>query len=790
MSNRREFLKQAGSLAALPLASNAVPVAHAPESALPAITWHAPGGRVAIRSGNEELLLGLCPAIQQDGSWQTAGGLAAAAGWRPHTDLAGHGSAATLACKLGDLTAELLLVAYEGGQLGCRLSVTNPGSTPITLGQLSPLMTHPRDGFLRLGGDPGEWRVYLDSGACGGKCASYALTENEGHNSGAVTVLWSPSAERAIAIAQVEVERSLTEVVHEFGEKGLLTHQHRWTQSKTPHLRIQQDATGYRLDPAETFILDQCLLVFDADPFRALTRLADAMAAFNHVRKFTNDDAWMGWMTWYNQESHLRGGYGATGDTCASYAVTMEESRFLVDSGLANYGLRDIAIDDGYQKNVHLGDWLETVPTFPTGMEGLARDLRKLGMKPAVWITPFLATEDSAVYRNHPDWFVRYGFDWYHAGPPVKAYQFDPTAPGAIHWLLDVFRTFSKWGYHAFKNDFSGSLISSHGKRYHNQKQTGLMRWRWTWRKIKEALGGDGACSLQLCGANNLGAIGIVDSVRTGSDIGGGVRDAQWKTIRDDTATTAINRWWQNKRFFLCDADNLQVAEYKNYRLYQDTVDYEYKMARSWDEARVRAALVVATGGNIILGDRLTLLEPERLDIIRTTLPLYGESAISLDMFEETIPSLWWHHVVKPWGTWEVLSVVNFGEASMVKEIPLRRMNIPRGANVIAWEFWSRTRHENLQDDILRVVVKPHAIKTFRLTIVQPDQPALVGTSFHIAMGAVEVSEHTRKSDKLHIRITRPGNEKGLCATWSPQQKKVVTCPIEATPQGVTLTIS
>ncbi|MCC7497124.1 MAG: alpha-galactosidase [Bryobacterales bacterium] len=790
MSNRREFLKQAGSLAALPLSAAPSLAGAAPESELPSVAWHAPGERLAIRSGGEDLFLGLCPAIRRDGSWQSAEALAPASAWRPHTDLAGRGAAATLACKLGDLTAELLLVNYEGGQLGCRLSVTNPGSTPVTLGQLSPLMSHPRDGFIRLGGDPGEWRVYLDSGACGGKCASYALTENDGSNAGAVTVLWSPSAGRAVAVAQVEVERSLTEVVHEFGEKGFLTHQYRWTHSKTPRLRIQQDATGYRLDPSETFTLDQCLLVFDSDPFRALTRLADAMAAFNHVRKFTNSDAWIGWMTWYNQESHLRGGFGATGDTCASYEVTMEQSRFLVESGLANYGLRDIAIDDGYQKRVHLGDWLESVPTFPTGMEGLARDLSKLGMKPAVWITPFLATADSAVYRDHPDWFVRHGFDWYHAGPPVKAYEFDPTAPGAIDWLLGIFRTFSKWGYHAFKNDFSGGLISSHGKQYHNRKQTGLMRWRWTWRRIKEALGGDGACSLQLCGANNLGAIGIVDSVRTGSDIGSGVRDAQWKTIREDTATTAINRWWQNKRFFICDADNLQVAEYKNYRLYLDTVDYEYKMARSWDEARVRAALVVATGGNIILGDRLTLLEPERVDIIRTALPLYGESAISLDMFDETIPSLWWHHVVKPWGSWEVLSVVNFGEASMVKEVPLRRMKIPRGATLAAWEFWSRTRHEDVKDDILRVAVKPHSIKTFRLTPVRPDQPTLVGTSFHIVMGAMEVAEHARDAGALRLRITRPGSEKGVCAFWSPKQNGIVTLPVEAGPEGAILTIS
>lgn len=777
MSNRRDFLKQAGALAAAPLSPSAASLTSAsPAPAPPEVRWSVSNSRISILGPAGALYEGLTPGYEEAGSWTPAESLT--------------GTGATLSCKLGSLTGELQLTTEAGGSLRCRLSVHNPGSTPVRLAQLSPLMTHPKDGFIRLGGDPGEWRIYVDSGACGGHCASYALTENEGANRGAVAVVWSPAANLAVAMAQVEIEKALTEVVHQFGEKGYLTKEYRWTHSRTPHLRIQQDTTGYRLDPGETFVLDQCLLVFDPDPFRALTRLADAMAATNHVRKLTNDDAWLGWMTWYNQESHLRGGYGATGDSCASYAVTMEQSRFLVDSGLQRYGLRDIAIDDGYQKYVHLGDWLETVPTFPTGMDGLARDLKKLGMRPAVWLTPFLATEDSDVYRKHPEWFVAHGFDWYHAGPPVKAYEFDTTAPGALDWLLDVFRTFHRWGYFAYKSDFSGRLLYTRDKRYHNQKQTGLMRRRWTWRKIKEALGGDGNCSLQLCGANNLGALGIVDSIRTGSDIGGGVSDNQWKTIREDTGTTAINRWWQNKRFFLCDADNLHVGEYRNLRLYKDTVDFEYKMTRSWDEARVRAALVVATGGNIILGDRLTMLEPERIDIIRTTLPLYGEAAVSLDMFEQTIPCLWWHHVERPWGSWEVLSVVNYGEAALVKEIPLRRMKIRPGATVIAWEFWSRTQHNAVEDGLLRVVVKPHSIKTLRLTVIQPDQPALVGTGFHLVMGAVEVPEHAREGNTLRTRITRPAKEKGVCAFWSAREQRVVTVPVEAGPAGAELKIS
>ena len=793
MSDRREFLKQAGALAAVPWSKlgSSGPGGER-ENIIPKLKWVFSENEIHVDVERQRILRSLYPGYHEAGAWKVGTQMTLVESQIPYSDRVGRGSAMRIGCKLGTITGTLVLVDYEDGKLGCRLDISNPGSDPRVLDFCSPLMTLPGSGSIELQGHPAEWRVYLDSGGCGGKCASYGLNENEGQNAaGAVSVVWSPAGNQSLAIGQVEVERSWTTITYEYGEKGTNNHVYRWAQAKDVYLRIEQDATGYQLDPGETFNLDLCMLVFHPNPFRALIGLRDAMVAFNQVRRFSNDDAWVGWMTWYNQESHLRGGMGATGETCASEAVTVEQSRFIVASGLREYGVKDIEIDDGYQKNVHLGDWLEATPMFPAGMKGVSEKLQQLGMRPGVWITPFMATEDSWVYREHPEWFVRYSFDWYHADPPVRAFEFDPTAPGALDWLLNVYRTFKGWGYWFFKNDFSGGLISSHGKQYYNRKQTGLMRWRWTWRKIKEALGGDGACSIQFCGANNIGGIGIVDSVRTGSDIGPCVSDNQWRTIREDTATTAINRWWQNKHFFVSDPDNLELAEYKNYRLYADRVEFNYKMALSWDEARVRAALVVATGGNIVLGDRLTLIEPERIAIIKKTLPLYGESAVPLDMFEQTIPCLWWHHVEKPWGSWEVLSVVNFGESSLVKDIPLNRMGLQRNQPVIAWEFWSETEHLGIDDGVLRAVVKPHSVKTFRITPVEKNLSALVGSSFHITMEGVEIKNLVSSArGPLRVQVSRPAPEEGKCCFWSAKEQKVITIPLQTGPQSREITVN
>jgi hypothetical protein len=191
-----------------------------------------------------------------------------------------------------------------------------------------------------------------------------------------------------------------------------------------------------------------------------------------------------------------------------------------------------------------------------------------------------------------------------------------------------------------------------------------------------------------------------------------------------------------------------------------------------------------------MLGDRLTLLEAERIAIIKKTLPLYGESAIPLDMFEQTIPSLWWHHITKPWGSWEVLSVVNFGETSLVKEIPLGKMGIGRDQKVIAWELWSGTEHTNLEDGLLRVVVKPHSVKTLRITPIENNRSALVGSSFHITMGAVEVRDVSyEKTGSVHVHFFRPTPEAGSCSFWSAAKNAVISRHVEAGPVGIELKV-
>lgn len=738
--------------------------------------WTDRAGTAGIGAEGKDLIpsLGLCGTVTGTGGETRGTGPFGSYTQRKLTGKTGFGTDAGWA-----------LYSFDSGALGIRLTLTNTSPAAMTLGTVA-LLSFGGKGFA-LGGEPAGWRVYVDSGGCGGDCASHGLTENGGvHRSCGLAVLWSPLSGLAFACGQAEIEKTLTDIKIKYG--GTHAGVYCWSDADAPEITVTQDAEGYELDPGETFACDTVMLMLADDPFFALTEMADSVAAGSHIRGFTKDDVAVGWMTWYNQDRFTRG--APQKYECASEKVTLEQAGHIRRLGLDACGVRDIITDDGYQKEVHLGDWLEAAPTYPDGMGKHAEKLISMGMKPGIWLTPFIVTEDSAVFQQHPEWCVDYGdgkpraaFDWYHANPPVYAYELDPTVPGAMEWIENVFRTFYAWGYRFFKSDFSGSLLYTGGRKFHDIKMTGLMRWRWAWRRIREATGAD--ANLQLCGANNIGAAGIVDSVRTGSDIGGGVSDAQWNAIRNGSSFENINRWWQNGRWFITDADNLLIAEYKKTRIYAGVADMRHKLSLSMREARVRAVMLFATGGNIILGDRLEELEEEKLGIIRSLLPVCGISARPADMFRRKVPYILHHRFVREWGSWDVVSVINYGDEALAEAVALDTLGLDVRGRYAVYEFWTGQVMKSLENGVLYASVPPHDARTFRLTALKPGAAELTGSSFHLSMGMTEIQSLVRRPDgSLRVRFTRPQPETGFCFYVRGSDEAVIKTPVSAGPEG------
>ena len=75
-------------------------------------------------------------------------------------------------------------------------------------------------------------------------------------------------------------------------------------------------------------------------------------------------------------------------------------------------GAELFVLDDGWfgkrdSDTCSLGDWTTIHPKkLPRGLKGLADDIRALGMRFGLWVEPEMVSEDSDLFRAHPDWIL------------------------------------------------------------------------------------------------------------------------------------------------------------------------------------------------------------------------------------------------------------------------------------------------------------------------------------------------------------------------------------------------
>jgi alpha-galactosidase len=69
-------------------------------------------------------------------------------------------------------------------------------------------------------------------------------------------------------------------------------------------------------------------------------------------------------------------------------------------------GVEEFIIDDGWQ--IGLGDWEIDYEKFPNGLKPVFDYIKSKGMKPGLWLSMGAASSNSKVYKEHPEWFVKY----------------------------------------------------------------------------------------------------------------------------------------------------------------------------------------------------------------------------------------------------------------------------------------------------------------------------------------------------------------------------------------------
>ncbi len=137
-------------------------------------------------------------------------------------------------------------------------------------------------------------------------------------------------------------------------------------------------------------------------------------------------------------------------------------------------------LDDGWfghrnNDSSSLGDWWVNEQKLPDGLGALSAEINQLGMEFGLWIEPEMVSEDSRLYREHPDWVLnppdrpytrgRFQLVLDYTRPEVREYIFE-----ALQKILDSANiAYLKWDMNRALTQVWSAALPSHrqGEVYH-----------------------------------------------------------------------------------------------------------------------------------------------------------------------------------------------------------------------------------------------------------------------------------------------------------------------------------
>lgn len=314
----------------------------------------------------------------------------------------------------------------------------------------------------------------------------------------------------------------------------------------------------------------------------------------NSLKGFIAKPKITGWCSWY-----------AFCDNIDEQKI-LKQSKFIAKSK-NEFPLEYILIDDGWTS---WGDWDKVyAQRFPSGLASLCEKILRLGLKPGIWIAPFLVDPNSEVAQNHPDWIVKRGkkaIDGFRLLNPLidrfmpyKKYILDMTNKEVQTYLnqtIDLLLAKNK--FELIKLDF---LYAPHFDPRLKSKQANQIIHNFA-KGIRERNPG---IHIIGCGMPLVPAVGAIDSMRIGPDTIAPNLDRVpvlrklFNTLKVRKTIRAIRQREWTKIYWNIDPDAFVCR--KNTGISDRLL---LKLQKSIIEAK----------GNLFLGDDLTKLPKERIE--------------------------------------------------------------------------------------------------------------------------------------------------------------------------------
>lgn len=159
------------------------------------------------------------------------------------------------------------------------------------------------------------------------------------------------------------------------------------------------------LKPGETLVSPEAVLVFSDEGFGGMSRaFHDTVRAYLLPERFSAAPHPVVLNSWE----------GAYFDYDSDKLCKMMEQA-------AELGADTFVIDDGWfghrrDGTTSLGDWFVFEEKFPGGFARVAQKAKSCGLRLGLWFEPEMISEDSVLFKAHPDWIMSTG-----DRPPVKS---------------------------------------------------------------------------------------------------------------------------------------------------------------------------------------------------------------------------------------------------------------------------------------------------------------------------------------------------------------------------------
>jgi len=415
-------------------------------------------------------------------------------------------------------------------------------------------------------------------------------------------------------------------------------------------------------------------------------------------RRLREEPAPTGWCSWY-------AGYYER--------ITEAETLLNLEAAARVEGLDFFQIDYGWEAEGGLRTLNEPEADsakFPRGMKWLAEQIRSRGMRPGIWVRPFLGWGDNPAY---PVWARGLSLDLSH--PEARTY-----IRNLIGWLT------REWGYEYIKFDFvtfdffqEWGMRMSHGSpvlmQPYDDTMTNLQAYRLGLEAIREGAGQD----TFLLGCNCLvgPAIGIVNGNRVGDD----VNEANW----DRTYTMGVKSvnplYFFNGNIWSNDPDCLMVQE-----------------TMSLNEAISWVSLVGLSGQMGIVSTQMYNLSPDRWPIMQKVLPIVRTGARPVRATQEHPPAIWVSRIRIPGESeYALVGVWNWDRTETEVVLDREECGIPEG-DYHVFEFWGQEYLGRLVGSELRLRLDAGDCKIVSFRQAE-SRPQLIGTDGHISHGLHEI---------------------------------------------------